>query len=666
MKTLQRIKTYIIRNYSAQVIVINVIAVVLVVALLQFYMEAAFRPTLSRQLENQKSSILRQESTIIETQMEYFLQLGSGFATDDALYYQAEQTAAETVYGGQHLALANMLTQLASYSNDIVELAVIRDGRILAQFDKSHYKSNYGIWGTATLDTATAMAEEVIESSNNKSVPKYVWGTVPDQYGVNQENVIHLALPIIGDRHSYAGFSNVLIATFRLTGLREFLSSSDEYSGFNGIYITNADGEIAYAYYRDMTGQDSAEYLAASSMDVLTHELGASGLSLNIAVDPDVLGEPVNELFYMGFRLYVFLLAVLAAGYCLLTSRMLRPIQVIRQAMEQIEDGAPASRITVRGQYEIEQLAEQYNQMADSLTSQIALTAQENQEKLVQMQRATNAEKEALESQINAHFLCNMLNAIHYDAIDHGEEQISRLLVKLSNILRYSFSHQYDHVSIAQEMAWVDQYLYLQQFRLLDAFRYEIHYPSEYDAWPCTKLILQPFVENSILHGFEGRESGGEITIIGEVQELRPDSDVLQRRGNCGNAAAGQDVAQEVRNAGQLQDARSGDDALGQNTTQEAGQEPCMEPNTDEYMVIRIKDNGKGMPKDKAAEIQRILDNTETKEMQIRHGIGIRNVCARLRMFYGDQFRITMATIEGLGTEFTLYLPIPPSMREDA
>lgn len=602
MKILHHIRTYIVRNFSAQVVLFNIIAMLLIVGLLEAYMQTAYLPTLSRQLENQKSSILKQESTIIETQLDYFLQIGSGLAANDELYYQAEATAAESVYDAEHLALTNMLTQLASYSNDIVELAVIRDNRVLGQFDKSHYATTYGIWSATTQNIAIEMAAEVIEHCNQRAVPKYVWGTIPDQYGVNNKNVIHLAVPIIGDRHSYNGFSNVLIATFRLNGLQEFLGSSDASSGYDGIYITNEDGEIAYAYYRQMTGRDSEDYFASDRVDILTQELGASGLSLNIAVDTQMLGAPISNLFMTGFRMYIVLLAALAVGYYFLTTRMLRPIQVIRDAMRQIEEGAPAQTIHVHGQYEIVQLADQYNQMVESLQEQIALTEQENQEKLVQMQRATRAEKEALESQINAHFLCNTLNAIHYDAMERGEVQISVLLRKLSNILRYSFSRQYENVSIAQEMAWVEQYLYLQKFRLMDVFDYSIENPAEYEEWPCVKLSLQPFVENSILHGFEGMEQGGMIRITGAVTE------------GC--------------------------------------------------YVVTIADNGCGMAPARAAEIQQILDNTENAQTMSVRGVGIRNVCARLRMFYGENFRITMETKEGAGTTYVMYLPIPPDMMD--
>lgn len=55
----------------------------------------------------------------------------------------------------------------------------------------------------------------------------------------------------------------------------------------------------------------------------------------------------------------------------------------------------------------------------------------------------------------------------------------------------------------------------------MDVFDYEIEFQEEYGEWPCCKLFIQPFVENSILHGFEGRESGGMIRITGHIDGSR-------------------------------------------------------------------------------------------------------------------------------------------------
>ena len=208
------------------------------------------------------------------------------------------------------------------------------------------------------------------------------------------------------------------------------------------------------------------------------------------------------------------------------------------------------------------------------------------------------AEREALESQINAHFICNTLNVINYEAIDSGNYKISVLLKKLSNILRYTFDQKHQNVYMFQEISWIEQYLFLQKERMEGMFDYQIEFDSDYDNWPCRKLMLQPFVENSILHGFEGRISGGMIRITGRGYK--------------------------------------------------------------EFLEIAVEDNGCGMDRERSTIIQEILENpliAKSKEV----GIGISNVVTRMQMYYGKEFKVSLDTEEGEGTRFVFLLPMPSS-----
>ena len=92
--------------------------------------------------------------------------------------------------------------------------------------------------------------------------------------------------------------------------------------------------------------------------------------------------------------------------------------------------------------------------------------------------------------------------------MEGGNFKVSILLKKLSNILRYTFDQKHQNVYMFQEISWIEQYLFLQRERLDSVFDYAIDFDSDYDNWPCRKLMLQPFVENSIIHGFEGMERG--------------------------------------------------------------------------------------------------------------------------------------------------------------
>ena len=136
----------------------------------------------------------------------------------------------------------------------------------------------------------------------------------------------------------------------------------------------------------------------------------------------------------------------------------------------------------------------------------------------------------------------------------------------------------------------------------MDVFDYEIIFPEEYNEWPCCKLFLQPFVENSILHGFEGWESGGKIVISGRESGGR--------------------------------------------------------------LVMTVEDNGCGMEKDVSDAISRILSgNAGIERNQI--GIGIQNVVARLRMYYGPEMEVELETAPGKGTKFIMWLPIPADILEE-
>ena len=117
-----------------------------------------------------------------------------------------------------------------------------------------------------------------------------------------------------------------------------------------------------------------------------------------------------------------------------------------------------------------------------------------------------NAEIAALEAQINPHFLYNTLDTINWMAIDKDEYEISNMITTLARILRYGISDSNGVVKIRDEVEWLKQYIFLQQTKLKNSFDCHINVQPELMNLTIHKLLLQPFVENAILHGFEGVE----------------------------------------------------------------------------------------------------------------------------------------------------------------
>ncbi len=116
------------------------------------------------------------------------------------------------------------------------------------------------------------------------------------------------------------------------------------------------------------------------------------------------------------------------------------------------------------------------------------------------------AEIRALEAQINPHFLYNTLDTINWMAIDRGEFDISNAIGSLANILRYAITDSNGTVCIRDEIEWLKKYIYLQQFRLKNKFVRVIEVAPELLDVKIHKLLLQPFIENAIIHGFNGEQ----------------------------------------------------------------------------------------------------------------------------------------------------------------
>lgn len=254
--------------------------------------------------------------------------------------------------------------------------------------------------------------------------------------------------------------------------------------------------------------------------------------------------------------------------------------------MKNVEEGGLAQRIPdeKRMPTEIELIARQFNHML----SKVEESMDKEREAVV---RQKNAEIAALEAQINPHFLYNILDTINWMAIDKDEYEISNTINSLAQILRYGLDKSNSMVEIRREVEWLRQYIFLQQTRLKNTFECQINAEPGILGCRIHKLLFQPFVENAILHGFEGvnRTHILKISIDGDEDRIR----------------------------------------------------------------IRIQDNGKGMPQEKADR----LAAGETAEDQERTHIGVSNAIGRLKMYYEEEAQAEIKSCPGEGTEITLWIP---------
>ncbi|NCB91439.1 MAG: sensor histidine kinase [Clostridia bacterium] len=236
-----------------------------------------------------------------------------------------------------------------------------------------------------------------------------------------------------------------------------------------------------------------------------------SGCGIYLTVPKNqVLGDLAQmRTFLLGVVAAVIFVAVLLAGY--ITRAICRPIKNMTDTVELVGQGELSLRLETAAKDEIGVLCTEFNSMLDYIENLIAQVIQEEKQK-------KDAELEALQYQITPHFMYNTLNSIKYSALIKGEKEIGGLLEDFVELLQASINKKGTFITVADELHILMNYVHLQQFRYQESF--EVIYEVDLEASGCyiPRLILQPLVENAILHGIDMKNKKGQIKIQGKIE----------------------------------------------------------------------------------------------------------------------------------------------------
>jgi two-component system sensor histidine kinase YesM len=211
------------------------------------------------------------------------------------------------------------------------------------------------------------------------------------------------------------------------------------------------------------------------------------------------------------------------------------------------------------------------------------------------------AELEMLQAQINPHFMFNLLNSIRMNILIQGDKENAELIASLSSLLRMTINRDNEFIPLQEEVDTVNHYIRLMNFRHANQVRLEVHFENGCEQAKVPRFVIQPLIENAIIHGFE--QFDGEIFI-----------DAIR-----------------IREAG-------ADDVL-----------------------ISVRDNGIGMTEDKLQELRaKVERDQETQDHGKKgfSGIGVQNVFQRLRLIYGRQVQLDIASEPDVGTKITIRFPL--------
>lgn len=213
---------------------------------------------------------------------------------------------------------------------------------------------------------------------------------------------------------------------------------------------------------------------------------------------------------YMIFRNTLLLLGGICAatifGVGIFSRKISTPLTELVDAMNQVQAGNLGAQVKNDSRDEIGQVARNFNKMLEQIRQLLDNVKNEERQK-------RKAELKALQAQINPHFLSNTLNTVRCLAHTQKAGNIEDILVALIELLHVSMDIREDLIPIKQEISYVHSYMEIMSYRDYSNFTtlYEIQPDLEDSLVP--KLILQPLVENALIHGIQNKNGDGQIII---------------------------------------------------------------------------------------------------------------------------------------------------------
>ncbi|QGQ98361.1 sensor histidine kinase [Paenibacillus psychroresistens] len=270
-----------------------------------------------------------------------------------------------------------------------------------------------------------------------------------------------------------------------------------------------------------------------------------------------------------------------------LSFTMTKPLRKLTKLMKQVRGGNLDVSFLVKFRDEVGVLGNEFNLMLRRIKELI-------NEIYTISYRRKEAELEALQSQINPHFIYNTLETIRMRAEINDDDEVAEMTFTLGKLLRYSINLSREIVTLQDELNHLEHYVQLLRCRFSN--RFELHYeiPEDLLSYQVMKLTFQPIVENAILHGVEGMEAIVQISFVARVEKNQ--------------------------------------------------------------IIFVIRDEGVGIDERRLQQLRDSLRG-EASVGGAKSGVGLRNINQRIKLHYGEIYGIEIDSRPGLGTEVRLCLP---------
>ena len=282
---------------------------------------------------------------------------------------------------------------------------------------------------------------------------------------------------------------------------------------------------------------------------------------------------------------------------------ILRPYKTYQSTLRRVLEGySEVQELQELPVYLTEESHEEYHYISEILSANRII---EEGEKLAYIQN--------LQNQMNPHFLYNILENIRSESLLNGLESVANMAELLGDFYRYTISQEDNFVSLKEELDNAEVYFQIQRFRFSKKLELEVKVQENLLSLKVPRILLQPIVENSIVHGLEGRETGGKV----EISITR----------------------------------------------------------SNQHVYIQVSDDGIGIEEEKLRQINEDLRNIRRgfqggvvgKGGMSKAGMGVSllNIQERIHLLYGREYGLYLQSLENAGTDVCMVLPRELSVKQE-
>lgn len=272
-------------------------------------------------------------------------------------------------------------------------------------------------------------------------------------------------------------------------------------------------------------------------------------------------------------------------------------LRLVSTAMDNVKSETYNVITTVEGEDEIGDLIRSYNLMVMTIKNLIEVVFKEKDEKQFLEISKKHAQLKALQSQVNPHFLFNTLETIRMRSFIKGEEETANIIGELAILFRKSMDWRQDYSRIDEEVSFVEKYINIQRYRFGDKIKFHSRIEEECLLFYVPKLGIATFIENACIHGIEASINDGEILL---------------------------DIN-----------------------------------NTQEELIINIRDNGKGFNQSELSKIHHMIEIASYELLHEQKSTGMLNAYIRFKMFSEGNLTFHLESEQEVGTNIEIKIPLP-------